>query len=217
MYWTFLLWLAALFLREAVADKEGVFQDRDTGLTFYQTYQPYKLDNGRGMWFRIAIPSPQPSGAFDIVTQLIVPNEVGWAGVSWGGGMAESPLLVVFRNANNQGVLASSRWSNGHTAPNAYSSATYTVYKAGTKINGTHWQVTMKCTGCTSWSRRDGSKPSIKPAGGHRLGWAYSTKKPTSPNSATAAISVHDNAMYFELDFSKGGNANFASIVGKLQ
>lgn len=94
----------------AIAEKEGTFQDRDTGLTFYQTYQPYKLENGRGIWFRVAIPSPS-TGAFDLVAQLVVPNEVGWAGISWGGGMAENPLLVIFRNANNQAVLASSRWS----------------------------------------------------------------------------------------------------------
>ncbi|KAK4448647.1 cellobiose dehydrogenase [Podospora aff. communis PSN243] len=217
MYWTILGFWAALMLRAASAAQERIFQDPDTKLSFWQTYEPYKLDSGKGIVFRVAVPEATSGTAFDTVVQMVVPNEVGWAGLGWGGGMSQNPLLVVFRNQANNGVLASSRWANGHVTPNAYTGATYTVYKSGTKINNTHWQVTAKCTGCSTWTQRDGKKGSINPKGNNRFGWAYSLKKPTNPNSATSAIPVHDLGQYFTLDVGKGVNKEFPALVGRLQ
>jgi hypothetical protein len=128
MYWAILGFVAALMLRAgrdlhyslssnkpnavaASADQERIFQDPDTKLSFWQTYEPYKLDSGKGIVFRVAVPDATSGTAFDTVVQMVVPNEVGWAGLGWGGGMSQNPLLVVFRNQNNQGVLASSRWA----------------------------------------------------------------------------------------------------------
>lgn len=216
MFWTIWLWVAALFLSKANAANERVYADPDTKLNFYQTVQPYRLENGKGITFRYAIPDSPTTAVFDIVIQMVVPNEVGWAGLGWGGGMDYNPLLVVFRNGNNNGVLASSRWATGHITPQTYSQATYTVFKAGTKINSTHWQVTAKCTGCTSWTGRSGSKGTLKTRGESRFGWAYSLKKPSNPNSATSAIPVHDLGQYFSLDVTKGGNKDFAAAVAKL-
>ncbi|KAK0644691.1 hypothetical protein B0T16DRAFT_430713 [Cercophora newfieldiana] len=216
MHWSVWPCLSAFLLRGVVAANERVIQDPDTKLSFFSTYQPYKLENNKGITFRFAVPDAASSTGFDTVVQMVIPNEVGWAGLGWGGGMAQNPLLVVFRNSNNQGVLASSRWANGHVTPNTYTGATYTVYKAGTKINSTHWQVTAKCTGCTSWTS-SGKKTVINPKGNNRFGWAYSLKKPTNPNSATSAIPIHDLGQYFEIDVGKGVNKDFTTLVGKLQ
>jgi len=102
-----------------LAANERVYSDPDTKLSFYQTYQSYRLENNRGITFRVAIPDGQTNTntAFDLVVQLIVPNEVGWCGIAWGGSMKENPLLIVFRNSNNQGVLASSRWATYVSSP----------------------------------------------------------------------------------------------------
>jgi len=216
MHWSSLFPLAALFLGEASAANERVYQDPDTKLSFYQTYQPYKLDGGKGITFRIAIPDDQSSTSYDTVVQLVVPNEIGWTGIAWGGAMPGNPLLVVFRNSNNQGVLASSRWANTYTAPSTYTGATYAVFKSGTKINGTHWQVTAKCTGCTSWRGMTGSNNFIKPKGDHRFGWVYSFQKPSNPSSASASIGIHDTPQYFSLELGKGVNKDFVTLVGKL-
>jgi len=211
--------VATLLLRGVNAANERVLVDPDTKLSFYSTYQSYKLDSGKGITFRIAVPEANSSttiAAFDAVVQMVIPNEVGWAGLGWGGGMSQNPLLVVFRNSNNQGVLASSRWANGHVTPNAYSGATYTVYKSGTKMNSTHWQLTAKCTGCTSWTS-NGKNVQVKLKGENKFGWAYSLKKPSNPSSATSAIPVHDLGQYFSIDVGKGANKDFTALVGKLQ
>ena len=70
----------------------------------------YKVD-GRTITYRVAIPdSAQNYAAFDTVIQVVVPNDVGWAGLAWGGGMTKNPLLVAWRTSSNSVVL-SSRWA----------------------------------------------------------------------------------------------------------
>ncbi|GAB1321103.1 hypothetical protein MFIFM68171_11313 [Madurella fahalii] len=217
MCWTLGLGLIALIVGYVTALNEGVYRDSDTGLTFYQSFQPYKLDSGRGITFRVAVPDAAQYSTFDAVIQLVVPAEVGWAGVAWGGSMSQNPLLVVWRNSNNQGVIASSRWSNGHTTPTTYTGATYTVYRTGTKSNSTHWQVTAKCTGCSSWNNQAGATRYINPKSENRLAWAYSLSRPSNPSSPTSSISIHDLPGYVTLNFGQGTNANFAGLVQSLQ
>lgn len=93
------------------AVNEGVYRDPDTSLVFYQSHQPYKLETGRGITYRAAVPNAEQYSSYDIVVQIVIPSEVAWAGLTFGGTMAQNPLLVVWRNSNNQGVIASSRWS----------------------------------------------------------------------------------------------------------
>jgi hypothetical protein len=88
-----------------------VYRDPDTGLTFSQAFQLYKSD-GRGITFRIAIPEGVDQySPYDAVVQVVVPNDVGWAGLAWGGGMSRNPLLTVWRNSANNGVVVGSRWA----------------------------------------------------------------------------------------------------------
>ncbi|KXX81408.1 Cellobiose dehydrogenase [Madurella mycetomatis] len=217
MYWTLGLGLVALIVEHVAALNEGVYRDPDTGLTFYQSYQPYTLDSGRGITFRAAIPDAAQYSTFDAVIQLIIPTEVGWAGVAWGGSMSQNPLLVVWRSSNNQDAVASSRWSNSHTTPTPYTGATYTVYRTGTKSNSTHWQVTIKCTGCSSWRNLSGAARYINPRGNNRLGWAYSRTRPSNPSSTSSSISIHDLPGYVTLNFAQGINTNFDELVQSLQ
>jgi hypothetical protein len=61
--------------------------------------------------YRIAIPSPvSPGTPYDLVLQVVAPNDVGWAGISWGGSMLASPLTVAWANYGN-GVTVSSRYT----------------------------------------------------------------------------------------------------------
>lgn len=87
-----------------------LYQDPDTGLTFSQNFGLYKAD-GRGITFRVAIPGDVvPYTPYDAVVQIVVPNDVGWAGLAWNGGMTRNPLLTFWRGSNNAPIL-SSRWA----------------------------------------------------------------------------------------------------------
>jgi hypothetical protein len=212
MIWTLFLGLVAALLQTAAA---AVYQDPDTGLVFSTATQAYKAD-GRGITYRVAIPDDAQSyTAYDAVVQMVVPNDVGWAALSWGGSMPRNPLLVAWRGSSNNVVL-SSRWATGHTTPAAYSGATYTLFKAGTKSNSTHWQFTALCKGCTAWDAGSGTMRYLTPRGGNRLAFAYSPGKPSTPNSPTSTIPIHEVHNYWSHDFNQALNANFETTVQRL-
>ncbi|KAK4239499.1 hypothetical protein C8A03DRAFT_32451 [Achaetomium macrosporum] len=213
MLWTLLFGLVAALIRTAIA-ADAIYRDPDTGLVFTSNFRLYKAD-GRGITFRVAIPDDaQQNSAYDAVVQMVVPNDVGWAGLAWGGTMTNNPLLVCWRGTSNNVVL-SSRWATGHAFPQVYSGAQYTLFKTGTKSNSTHWQFTALCKGCTSWTA-SGSTRYLSPKGGNRLAFAYSPTKPSNPNSPSSSFSVHEVHDYWQHDFAQAANANFASTVSKL-
>ncbi|KAK0717268.1 hypothetical protein B0T26DRAFT_709347 [Lasiosphaeria miniovina] len=210
------LWLGLVALAGMVAAADtAIYQDPDTGLTFSSAFALYKSD-GRGITFRIAIPaSAQQYAPFDAVLQVVVPNDVGWAGLAWGGSMTRNPLLAAWKNGNN--AVITSRWTTQHTLPPTYAGSQYTLYKTGTKSNSTHWQFTAKCTGCTSWDG-DGSGTTryLNPKGGNRLAFAYSPSKPSNPSSASSSFPVHDVHGYWSHDFNAAINQNWDAVVQKL-
>ncbi len=61
-----------------------------------------------GTVFRIGLPEVSKA-PFDTLVQVVAPVTVGWAGLAWGGSMAQNPLTVAWMNGD-QGVV-SSRWA----------------------------------------------------------------------------------------------------------
>ncbi|KAF2735400.1 CBD9-like protein [Polyplosphaeria fusca] len=182
--------------------------DSETGLTFSSYNVPYKTNAGKVITYRIAVPSAATSSAgYDVVLQIAAPNEIGWAGLAWGGSMVTNPLTVAWSSGSS--AVVSSRWATGHTTPTIYSGATLTLMTKGTHVNGTHWQFTAKCTGCTSFTSSSGARV-LNPKGSNRLAFAYSLSKP-SGNSPSASIPIHETPNYWTHDFSMGQNANLGS------
>ncbi|KAH8726946.1 hypothetical protein GQ44DRAFT_612935 [Phaeosphaeriaceae sp. PMI808] len=187
------------------------FVDQETGFTFSESKAAATLSSN--IIYRIATPANVPSGqSYDIVLQVVAPNSLGWVGLAWGGSMIRNPLTVSY--PNNQKPTVSSRWATGHSTPSSYSGATYTYLSKGNKSNGTHWQFTAKCTGCTSFTGSSGPVR-IDPKESKRLGYACSAAKVSSPGSNTSGIPVHDVYNYFVHDFSAGANSNFAALLQK--
>lgn len=104
---------------------------------------------------------------------------------------------------------------SGHSTPSQYPSATYIPLTSGNKSNSTHWQFTVKCTGCTTYTGASG-QVRIDPNGTKRFGFACSTNaKVSQPSSPTSNIPVHDVYNYVSHDFSAGANANWAGLLGR--
>ncbi|KAK3937594.1 hypothetical protein QBC46DRAFT_443089 [Diplogelasinospora grovesii] len=220
MFWNFWVGLAAAMLSTgelaaAAAADASVYQDPETGFTFSQYAAAYN-SNGASITFRIAVPSGvQSYTPYDAVLQVVAPNDVGWAGLAWGGSMISNPLMACWKGYSNN-VLVSSRWAKSHTAPTAYTGSTYQVFRTGTKTNSTHWQFTAKCTGCTSYQGDSGGMRYLSAQGGNRLAFAYSPTKPSNPSSNTSSFGVHEVIGYWNHDFSSGANPSFTSLVSKL-
>ncbi len=113
-------------------------------------------------------------------------------------------------------MLTKTKQKSGHVQPTDYSGATYTLFKAGTKSNSTHWQFTALCKGCTSWDAGSGALRYLSPKGGNRLAFAYSPTKPSNINSPSSSIAIHDVHGYWNHDFTGAVNPNFATTVQKL-
>ncbi|KAF2692002.1 iron reductase domain protein [Lentithecium fluviatile CBS 122367] len=193
------------------AESAITYVDPDTGFTFSEFKAAYTLQSN--IVYRMAVPSNPPSGAYDIVIQVVTPNQVGWNGLAWGGNMVRNPLTVAYPNGNK--VTLSSRWATGHTTPSMYTGATYTLLTNGNKVNGSHWQFTAKCSGCTTWTGASGAQRINPAATSQRLAFAWSPTKPGSPGSNTSTIAVHDTPNYWYHDFTKGVNPNFDELLAR--
>ncbi|KAI5859961.1 CBD9-like protein [Durotheca rogersii] len=213
MRWGFGLACVATLLGIASEASADVFRDPDTGFTFSQYNAPITTGSVY-ITFRIAIPSTAIAGqSYDAVLQVVAPNTAGWVGVAWGGSMTNNPLLIGWVNGGS--AVASVRRSASHTAPQPYTGATLQVLSKGTKTNGTHWQFTAKCTGCTLFPTSGTNSKNLNPSGGNRFAFAYSRTKPSQPASSTSPINVHDLFNYWEHDFAAAKNSDFPELVAR--
>jgi len=98
--------------------------------------------------FRVAIPDSAAAGKpFDVMLSMTAPKAIGWAGIAWGGAMANNPLTLGW--ANGDKAVVSSRRATGHTMPTVYDTAKYQLISGVS--NATHWNIDVLCTGCSSW------------------------------------------------------------------
>ena len=92
----------------AAADGAIAYFDQETGFQFSEFKAAYSLT--ANIVYRVAVPTGVPAGtAYDAVLQVVAPNQVGWAGLAWGGNMIKNPLTVAW--ANGQKATISSRYA----------------------------------------------------------------------------------------------------------
>jgi hypothetical protein len=82
-------------------------------------------------------------------------------------------------------------------------------------VNTTHWQVTAKCTGCTSWGDDDQGITTLDPTQQNPLAFAYSEIAPETPASNASSFGIHDSIGHWYHDFAQGVNPGFAGLVAK--
>ncbi|KAF2840649.1 iron reductase domain protein [Patellaria atrata CBS 101060] len=205
-------WNLAFTIAAALVTLVSAVFDAETGFTFSQYNAAYAI--GKSITFRIAVPANVPENAsYDSVIQIAAPTDVGWGGLAWGGKMINNPLSVAWQNA--QSAVISSRWAPSHSTPQTYTGAQYTVLRTGTRTNGTYWQVTAKCSGCTSFNDVSGRRVILNSRGSNRLAFAYSRARPSQPSSNSSSFPVHEVTNYWAHDFSQGVNSNFDALVTK--
>ncbi|EAA31321.2 iron reductase domain protein [Neurospora crassa] len=189
----------------------SVYIDADTGLTFAS----YTSD--RSIIFRVAIPDVIPADLiYDTVLQIVAPIDVGWAGFAWGGHMTYNPLGIAW--TNDKEVVLSPRIAYGYYSPPIYTDSHYTVLKKGTHVNATHFQVTAKCTGCSSWGDDEstGISGNIDPEYQTTLAYAYGNTKVDTPADVQSTFGIHDSLGHPIYDLAVAKNKDFAEKVAAL-
>lgn len=163
--------------------------------------------------FRIAIPDTATAAApYDIAISIVAPKAIGWAGIAWGGAMANNPLTLAWSNAAT--AVVSSRRTTGHTLPTAYAGASYTVLPSS-KTNATHWQLDAICTGCSTWAAAAGGKATTLDPSSAAISLAYATSAtaPADPSNNASRFGIHSAKGKWSQDFSSAKLAGFASLV----
>jgi hypothetical protein len=165
-----------------------------------------------GISFRIAIPDSAKAGSpFDILLSITAPKATGWAGIAWGGAMANNPLTVGWSNAAT--AVVSSRRATGHTMPTAYTGATYTTLPS-TTTNATHWKLDVVCTGCSSWSDASSKAVNLDPSSSSvTFAYASSANAPAEPANPASRFGIHNAKGKWTHDLSAAKIANFDSLV----
>ncbi|CAK7233781.1 hypothetical protein SCUCBS95973_008712 [Sporothrix curviconia] len=159
-----------------------------------------------GVSYRIAIPDTATATApYDIALSIVAPKAIGWAGIAWGGAMANNPLTLGWSNAAT--AIVSSRFTTGHTMPTAYTGASYTTLPSS-KTNTTHWQLDVVCTGCSTWSGK-----TLDPGAAASLAFASSTTAPADPSNNASRFGIHNAKGKWSQDMSAAKLAGFATLV----
>ncbi|KAI0021722.1 actin-domain-containing protein [Xylariomycetidae sp. FL0641] len=181
------------------------FTDADTGITFQSYTSP------DGITYRLALPEgASETTPYDVIIQVVAPNEMGWVGWAWAGTMTYNPLTVVWKNGDS--TTLSSRQALGYYTPAPYEDAKYEILK-GTGANETHFQVTAKCTGCASWTDFDGNVMTLNAEGDVQFAFAFSATPPEDPASADSNFGIHDTVGHWAHDLAGARSPDFDSWV----
>ncbi|KAH7310978.1 hypothetical protein BKA65DRAFT_543030 [Rhexocercosporidium sp. MPI-PUGE-AT-0058] len=151
----------------------------------YSTY----LAPESGISIGIALPM-NVTDPYDAIISITAPLATTWTGFAWGGTMVFNPLTVGWPNGKTS--VVSSRFAFGLGLPQSYDGAEYTLLK-GTSVNSTHWTMTAKCSGCTSYQANDGSQAVLNGTGTAPFAWAQGTTAVQEPANNNSAFNMHDS------------------------
>ncbi|KAI1813876.1 hypothetical protein GGS20DRAFT_450713 [Poronia punctata] len=196
--------MSLVALASAQSDSE-TFVDEETGITFQST------TNSEGISYRLALPADASADApYDVILQVVVPVEIGWAGWAWGGSMTYNPLTLVWADGEN--VVYSSRQALGYYTPGIYEGASYTVLK-GTGVNDTHIKFTALCSGCASWEDFDGNVATLDGAGQANFAYAFSSTPVEEPSNSESGFGIHDTVGHWTHDLAAARSDDFSTWV----
>ncbi len=99
---------------------------------------------------------------------------------------------------------------SGHTLPQTYANATYTVLP-GSTVNATHWTINVLAKGVSSWTngKLDPSSTATN------LGYASSINAPATPADPASRFGIHQSRGKWSHDLSSAKIANFDALVQK--
>lgn len=199
-----LLGAVALLGGNALGQESVPFLDPLTGLTFS------KYENELGVSFSIAIPDNVASGKpYDAVLQMVARKDIGWVALAWGGSMTYNPIALAWAHGGE--VVLTSRIAFGYYVPPIYGAAKYQIIPKATFVNATHFQVTAKCSGCTSWGDDDIGVTYLDPKEDQYLAFAYSSVPVDEPDNPESGFSMHDMTGHWVHSFAQGVNPDLST------
>ncbi|KAJ5185980.1 Cellobiose dehydrogenase cytochrome [Penicillium cf. griseofulvum] len=171
------------------------YTDPDTGITFDTWTVSETLSKG-GFTFGMALPSDAlTTDATEFIGYLLCSSQnatfTGWCGVSLGGTMTNSLLLLAYPYDGD--ILTSFRYTSSYHMPDLYTGdAKLTQISA--IINATHYSLIFRCSNCLQWTQGSANGNASTSNGLMNLGWVQSFPAPGNPGSpSNISLHYHDN------------------------
>ncbi|KAJ5822840.1 Cellobiose dehydrogenase cytochrome [Penicillium robsamsonii] len=171
------------------------YTDPDTGIAFDTWSVPESLSKG-GFTFGIALPSDAlTKDATEFIGYLLCSSTnatfTGWCGVSLGGTMTDSLLLLAYPNGED--ILTSFRYTTEYHKPDVYT-GNAKLTQISSAINATHYSLIFRCSNCLQWTQGGASGNATTSAGLVNLGWVQSFAAPGNPGCPSdISLHYHDN------------------------
>ncbi|CAI7665987.1 hypothetical protein N7527_004708 [Penicillium freii] len=186
-----------LFLSTSVAQSGTpvAYTDPDTDITFDTWTVSETLSKG-GFTFGIALPSDAlTTDASEFIGYLLCSSQnttsTGWCGVSLGGTMTNSLLLLAYPHGGS--ILTSFRYTTGYHMPDVYTGNAELTQISST-INATHYALIFRCSNCLQWTQGSASGNASTSTSPMNLGWAQAFPAPGNPSCPSdITLHYHDN------------------------
>ncbi|KAK2760175.1 hypothetical protein FQN54_002242 [Arachnomyces sp. PD_36] len=170
----------------------GTYTDPETGIVFSTSEVSDTTSEGGFTWGFALPPDAETVDATEYIGIIIgsTPEGAGWAGISHGGPMTSSLLLVVWPNEDK--VLTSFRYASGYVAPDIYTGDA-TISTISSSINETHYQIIYRCQNCWSWKQGGVAGGQETSGGSMVMGFAQALDAPEDPADPDSAVVQHNN------------------------
>lgn len=99
--------------------------------------------------------------------------------------------------------------------PEAYDQAEYT-YLQGTGVNETHWKVTFRCKGCTTYDIFGDGATEVDSQDTAVLAYAYSTFPVWDPADVSSPFDIHDAFGHWSHDIANAKSAEYTEWTLKV-
>ncbi|CAH0028205.1 unnamed protein product [Clonostachys rhizophaga] len=200
-----LAWLAFGFSLTSIgvhAQQSESFTDSKTGITYQQVTQG-------DYTFGIAL---SETSSTDFIGRLSAQTK-GWAGVSLGGRMSGSVMVVAWPNEGS--IVSSLRKATGYSSPAVFTgTGSLKPIPAGNSIDDTSFTYTFLCEGCL---QTDGSTFAAD-ASSANIGYGLAASAVSSPSSPSSALGFHSSGFgLFGVDIAAARSSKFAEWAAQAE
>ncbi|KAF2703417.1 hypothetical protein K504DRAFT_418418 [Pleomassaria siparia CBS 279.74] len=198
----------AASLLAPVALAQELFTHAGTGITFFRQIISSDQTTGGFQW-GYALPGTAGTSDNEYIGYILgsLTSGKGWSGVSHGGGMPNSLLLVAYPDAT--AVKTEFVWAGGYVQPDTYL-GNASLTQISHTVNDTNFELIYRCQNCWVWDQAGAEGSQIPKDGNVQvIGWAQHSALPDNP------LKFHNNGQsQFGIAVDSARNAKYAEWAG---
>ncbi|KAL4810827.1 hypothetical protein BDV18DRAFT_155441 [Aspergillus unguis] len=181
---------AATFLSPTSAQNPSgtPLTDEKSNITFSTWTIPASTESKTGpLTFGLTLPpDATTTDVYDLIGYLSCAPQSSWCGISLGGAMTDSLLVVAFADTENGNVKHSLRYTTEYSLPQVYEgNATLSVIRS--EVGDDSFTSVFLCRDCLRWEQGKSSGSAKTSSGNLDLAWAINEEGPGDGECADQA------------------------------